>query len=287
MEQPECSQFTCVACSFTFESVQWLRRHLENLSGESFHQEASFKCCKCPSSGPLNVHEYAEHLSAAHSDEIATASAAFEAGMHSASEKTRPPPEQKRTAATNGEQDEAKRFACTKCGSSFKRRANLRQHAAVHARPASLALKCSMCEKTFLSRSSLKLHFRVHTNSKPFACVFADCSEHFRTRRLMDSHVNQTHLGLSATNKNEYSPLEAQRLVRRIAELSGKKIAEDPPIKKSATSAFSSFSLRRAENYPFIYHNNQPQVVHALQRRAGSSEFPFAAPSDFRHKPPH
>ncbi|KAI6203167.1 hypothetical protein M3Y94_00525300 [Aphelenchoides besseyi] len=295
--------YKCSACAFTFENLDLMLRHLTNLCADSFHQEPTFECVECNLT-ELECQELASHLSTVHLNINPCTSTAQPIDSAQRSQSTtnfdcsdcdlsfNSAAKLKKHQTTH---DDQKLFACSKCNARFKRKSNLVQHSGVHSRSSANSLRCSMCEKTFLSRSALKLHFRIHTNTKPFACVFNGCSEHFRTRNLMNSHVNRQHLGLSTTNKTEYSATEAQRLVRRIAELSGKTINEDPPLKKSKTSAFSAFSLKRVEvdrvrqlgcasldqNYASIYQN-QIQSVQPLQRRAESGGFPFA-PSDYRN----
>ncbi|KAI6178441.1 hypothetical protein M3Y98_00501200 [Aphelenchoides besseyi] len=297
------TNYKCSACAFTFESADLMLRHLTNLSDDSFHRQPTFECVECNLT-QLKCQELATHLSTIHHNVIPSTSTAQLNASSQRSQSTtnfdcldcdssfNSAAKLKKHQTTH---DEQKQFVCSKCNARFKRKSNLVQHSGVHSRSSANSLRCSMCEKTFLSRSALKLHFRIHTNTKPFACVFNGCSEHFRTRNLMNSHVNRKHLGLSTTNKTEYSAAEAQRLVRRIAELSGKTISEDPPLKKSKTSAFSAFSLKRAEvdrvrqlgcasldqNYASIYQH-QIQSAQPLQRRAESGGFPFA-PSDYRN----
>jgi hypothetical protein len=64
----------------------------------------------------------------------------------------------------------------------------------------------------------------------------------------MKTHIRREHFAITTTNKRKYSASDAQRVIRKLAELSGKKtINEEVPLKKSANSAFSSLPIRRAE----------------------------------------
>jgi Flp pilus assembly CpaF family ATPase len=61
----------------------------------------------------------------------------------------------------------------------------------------------------------------------------------------MATHVKRVHFAIPLTNKRNYTTLETQRLVQKIAEISGKTINEDQPLKKSTNSAFSSLPQKR------------------------------------------
>lgn len=64
----------------------------------------------------------------------------------------------------------------------------------------------------------------------------------------MKTHIRRVHFEITATNKRLYSSSDAQRVIQKLAELSGKKtINEELPLKKSANSAFSSLPVRRIE----------------------------------------
>lgn len=93
-----------------------------------------------------------------------------------------------------------------------------------------------------------------------------DLTERLRTKKLMKTHIKRVHFEISATNKRDYSPTSAQRLIQRLAELSGKTMNEEPPLKKSVNSAFSTFKLKVNNARVFklftCFQNSVPQRRH-------------------------
>lgn len=255
----------CGACKFGFCNASLLLRHLRNLVDDDFHRDAVFSCHIC-----LNkigrCYEFVDHLSTHQIEEIPSTSSSSLLSIREKKQtclecgiKTKYESELKKHLLIHkgnllhGIVQKLrfvladKPFKCSKCGASFTRRFNLKQHAGTHNRQATSTFECSVCQKSFFSRSALKLHFRIHNNIAPIECEYNGCKEHFRTKKLMVSHIKRAHLSIPLTNKKEYSASEAQRVVQKIAELSGKTINEDPPLQKSANSAFSSLPVKRLE----------------------------------------
>ena len=63
---------------------------------------------------------------------------------------------------------------CQRCGLTFKTRANLYNHNAVHSDEKRYS--CTYCDAKFSHKTSLVLHTRWHTGEKPFRCSFCDKS---------------------------------------------------------------------------------------------------------------
>ncbi|XP_049951056.1 uncharacterized protein LOC126458205 isoform X1 [Schistocerca serialis cubense] len=80
------------------------------------------------------------------------------------------------------------KFRCEMCERTFKRRAKLNEHMAVHRQER--PYECDQCEKKFFQRWDLTLHKRLHTGL--FQCEF--CNKTFPVRGKLDRH-RRTHTG--------------------------------------------------------------------------------------------
>ncbi|CAD5207120.1 unnamed protein product [Bursaphelenchus okinawaensis] len=233
---------TCIGCGFSYNSYGLLAEHLKNVVADLYHQQQTFVCA-CNSNLLFNIQQYIRHLALEHESSYEGSSSRHESKLvYSCSVCSREFSDKsnmrKHAKLHTGE----KPYECEVCHHKFAKRSNLTQHLSMHQRSSTDVFKCAICDKDYFSKSALKLHFRVHTNENPFRCARIDCDMAFRTRKLLNSHVRKLHSSVATTNQRCYSPDSAQKVVRRIAELSGSKISEDPPLKASATSAFQRVS---------------------------------------------
>ncbi|CAD5210358.1 unnamed protein product [Bursaphelenchus xylophilus] len=257
---------SCDGCGFSYQSFELLADHLRNLLSDRYHQQQTY-VCTCNSNLLYNIQQYIAHLSLEHDATNQQSSSVQNVGR-----RKYICPECSREFADKSNMKKHRKLhsgdkphECNICKHSFAKRSNLTQHLAMHQRSSTDVFKCAVCEKEYFSKSALKLHFRVHTNESPFKCKKLECDLAFRTRKLLNSHVNRTHSSVVGSNQRSYSPHSAQKVVRQIAELSGTKISEDPPLKASATSAFQRVSSGS---------NTSAAPRNRLQRRASETVAP-------------
>uniref|UniRef100_A0A3Q3JR99 C2H2-type domain-containing protein n=1 Tax=Monopterus albus TaxID=43700 RepID=A0A3Q3JR99_MONAL len=94
-------------------------------------------------------------------------------------------------SVTNNARDTDKEsFICSKCGTTFGHRTNLKRHMKCHT--GEKPFSCSFCSKSVVCYTSfshgwsLDKHMRVHTGEKPFCCSL--CSKRFRQHSDLVSH---------------------------------------------------------------------------------------------------
>ncbi|EDW69549.2 zinc finger protein Paris [Drosophila virilis] len=113
---------------------------------------------------------------------------------------------------------EDRRFMCTHCPKSYKRRASLQAHMDSHIRER--AYKCQDCPKVFVLGYQLKKHMICHAGKRPYACPH--CPKAFKNNTNLQSHI-RIHSGerpfiCSYCSKTFNNPSNLQRHVRLHAE---------------------------------------------------------------------
>ncbi|XP_008174991.1 zinc finger protein 879-like isoform X2 [Chrysemys picta bellii] len=77
-----------------------------------------------------------------------------------------------------------KRYHCSECGESFRRKKDFRAHGKVHRKKRDHP--CSECGKIFNRLSHLIAHQRIHTGERPYCC--AECGKRFVDISALNSH---------------------------------------------------------------------------------------------------
>lgn len=92
---------------------------------------------------------------------------------------------------------EDKPFACTSCGTAFKKNSNLVKHMKlVHLRERKFACQEPGCGRLFGQKSNLNSHVRaVHLKEKPFICTEPNCGRRFSQKSGLKAHVKTVHNG--------------------------------------------------------------------------------------------
>lgn len=70
--------------------------------------------------------------------------------------------------------DQERKFECTVCPSSFKRKGHLKEH--MNSHNGVKLHKCDICSKSFGKMSILNRHLLYHSNEKKFKCATCNAS---------------------------------------------------------------------------------------------------------------
>ncbi|XP_063614477.1 protein suppressor of hairy wing-like [Penaeus indicus] len=88
-------------------------------------------------------------------------------------------------------QDNSRPFICAECGSSFKKKWNLKVHMESHSDP----FECKVCHLKFKFRHKLRSHMGRHTGVIKYSCK--KCPAVFGYKQMLISHMNIQHRSLS------------------------------------------------------------------------------------------
>lgn len=153
-------KFTCPDCGRGFRTQRQLETHTTN------------QLCK-DLPGPSGIADY----------ECDGCGEGFSTATELASHDCQMPSSSAMNMSGEGEDPDARPFACDLCGCSYKHASSLLNHKNTHKTGD---FSCTFCDKPYTNYMALRNHMRIHTQKKRHICN--TCGKAFRLARFLRNH---------------------------------------------------------------------------------------------------